>query len=269
MKPKDIPKKSFVIKEPLFIKSLKLAKSNSNKTGLMILFDLMFMASLFGLQTLFNYAAQNISLPQTSSIFFVFIAFSLIYYLVVLFVYSFFKYSVLDFISSLYDISQFSYKRLGQFYSLNIILAGLFFSMMIFANFILLTVKPDYRPWVFIAMAVPAGLFFYVFINAAHFIFCQYNSVKKSIVSGLNVTFTKIRAYRETIMLMIVFALILYMLFYGAGYLLRVLTSKNNVLYLNSYAYFKQAAILTFDIVFYFVILINRISFYKIVRELD
>jgi len=75
------------------------------------------------------------------------------------------------------------------------------------------------------------------------------------------------KIYRETILIMILLALALWLLFFGSGYLIRLLASKNYSLYLNTYAYFKQASIIVFDLVFYLVVLINRISFYDIIRE--
>ena len=152
--------KNIVKKEPLFVKSFKLAKSNPNKAGLMVLFDAMFLVSFFGLQILATNFSQSIAVFATSASIFIFIVFSLIYYLIVLFVFSFFKYSILDFIKSLFEKTGFSFKRLGQFYSLNLIIAGIFFAIMILANFLLASIKEQYRPFVFIFLAAPYPLFF-------------------------------------------------------------------------------------------------------------
>ena len=84
---------------------------------------------------------------------------------------------------------------------------------------------------------------------------------------SFKITFTKIKAYRETISIMILSALVLWLLFFGSGYLIRLLASKSYSLYLTYYAYFKQASTVIFDIVFYAVILINRISFYSITKN--
>src|SRR3989344_9533816 len=107
MKLKPVPKIKIEKKESLFIKSFKLAKSNPNKTGLMILFDALFLVSIFALNALAAYFAQSLVVPTNLSSAFVFIAFSLIYYLMALFAYSFFKYSVLDSIKSLSEKADF------------------------------------------------------------------------------------------------------------------------------------------------------------------
>ncbi len=259
--------KNIVKMESLFIKSFHLAKSNPNKTGLMILFDVLFLVSVLGLYNLFNYFAQSLALPTTLISAFVFIGFSLIYYLIILFAYSFFKYIILDYIKSLFEQTEFSFKRLAQFYSLNIIIAGTFFAILILANFLLAIIKAQYRPFVFIFLAIPYFLFLYVIINTSHSLFYEGNSIKDSIKKSFRITFTKMKVYRETILIMILFALLLWLLFLGSGYLIRILASKNYNLYLTTYSYFRQVSIIIFDLVFYLIILINRISFYDIVRE--
>ena len=267
MKLKPVPKLKIERKESLFIKSFRLAKSNPNKTGLMILFDVLFLVSIFALNALATYFAQSLVVPSTLSSAFVLIAFSLIYYLIALFAYSFFKYSVLDCIKSLFEKAEFSFKRLAQFYSLNIVIAGIFLAIMLLANFIVVSIKPEYRPFLFILLAIPYLLFLYVIANISHSLFYQGNSIKDSIKKSFRITFTKMRVYRETILIMVLFALALWLLFFGSGYLIRVIGAKNYSLYLNMYAYFKQASIIVFDLAFYLVILINRISFYAISRE--
>lgn len=266
MKSKDIAKKEK--KEPLFAKSFRLAKSNPNKAGLMVLFDAMFLASFFGLQILAKNFSQSMPVftPPASAV--IFIVFSLIYYYsIVLFVYSFFKYSILDFIKSLFEKTEFSFKRLGQFYLLNLIIAGIFFAVMILAIFLLASIKAQYQPYVFIFLATPYLLFLYVIINTSHSLFYQDNSVKNTIKKSFSITFTKITIYRETILTMVIYALVLWLLFLGSDWLIRLLASKNYSLYLSSYAHLKQASVIFFDLVFYFVILINRISFYAITKE--
>ena len=259
--------KKIVKKESLFIKTFNILKSNPDKLGLMVLFDALFLISAFGLQTLFRYFSQSFALPITLSAGIIFLVFSLVYYLIVLFVYSFFKYCVLDFIKSLLEKTSFSFNRLGQFYALNIIIAGIFLAVMLALNFILANIKQAYQPFVFIVLAAPYVLYLYAITNISHSLFYQGASIKHSIKNGFKITFTKIRSYRETILIMILAALVLWLLFLGSGYLVRLIGSKNYSLYLVIYAYFKNAAIIIFDIVFYFIILVNRTSFYNIAGD--
>ena len=236
----------------------------------MILFDGLFLASIFALNRLAQYftpALIGAIIAPTLTSAAVFIIFSLIYYLIALFAYSFFKYSILDFIKSLFEKGEFSFRHLGKFYSLNIIIAGIFFAVILAANFLLASIKQTYAPFVFIFLAIPYLLFLYVIINTSHSLFYEGASIKESIKRSFRSTFTNMKIYRETILVMIVFGLFLWLLFYGSGYLIRILTSKNYSLYLSSYAYFKQASIIAFDVAVYLIILINRISFYALIRE--
>lgn len=266
MKPKAIPEKG-LIKDSLFFKSLRLAKSNPNKTGLIVLFDILFLVSAFGLQRLSQYFSQGIAIPTAFASAFTFIIFSLIYYLAILFAYSFFKYGILDFIKSMFGKTEFSFRRLGQFYLLNIAIAGIFLAVMMLLNFALASVKRDYAPFVFIFLAVPYSLFLYVILNTSQSLFYEGSSIKGSIKKGFGIAFTRIRSYREIILAIIVSALALWLLFLGGGYLIRLAAVKNYSFYLSAYSYFKQAGIIAFDLIFYIVILINRISFYAVARE--
>ena len=263
---KTIPRK-ISVKGSLFVKSLRLAKSNLNKAGMMVLFDALFLVSIFALYSLSDYFARSLAVGTAFASASVFIAFSLIYYLAALLVYSFFKYSVLDYIKSLFDKTDFSFSRLGQFYSLNIIIAGIFFAAMLLFNLILAGIKQPYAPFAFIFMAIPYLLFLYAMVNVSHSLFYQGASIKKSIKEGFRITFTRMGVYRDTVLVIIFLALILWLLFIGSGYLVRFIGSKNYALYLTLYSYFRQASIIFFDITFYIAILINRISFYSLSKE--
>ncbi len=254
-------------KEWIFVKSLKLAKSNTNIVGKIILFDLMFFVSFFALQRLFQYFSKNLFFPNQFSSAVVLILLSLVYYLVILLLYSFFKYNILEFIKSLFEKTQISFNRFGQFYALNLMIAIIFFAIIYFLGFIISSVKQNYAPIVFVLLAIPYSLFLYVVINLSHSLFYQDNLLKESLKRGFSDAFAKIKAYRETILVMILAALILFLLFFGAGYLIRLLTSKNYSLYLTAYSYFKQISIIVLDVIIYLIILINRISFYYITKE--
>ena len=256
-----------IARNSLFVKSFNLAKSSPGKTGLMVLFDAMFIISFFTLQKLFGYFASNLAVSSLTSTFYLLIIFSLIYYLVILFLYSFFKYSVLDFIKSLFNETKFSFNRLWQFYILNIAIAGIFLAIMLALNFILINIREPYAPYAFIVLAAPYSLFLYIVVNISHSKFYEGNTIKTAIKKSIIASIAKIKNYRETIFVMVIGALILWLSFLGIGYLLRLSTSMNFSLYLIFYSYFKQASIIVLDIVIYLFILINRISFYAAIKE--
>ena len=267
MKQKHILKKPILIKESLFLKSVKLAKSNPNKIGLMLLFDILFIIAAFSLNSILQYFAQSIAITQPLWSIVAFIALSLFYYLIMLLVYSFFKYLVLDYVKSLFEKSSFSFNRLGQFYGLNVVLAAIFFASILLFDYVIRYIQIQYRPWVFVSIAVPYLILFYVMVNASQTLFYSGSSIKDSLRNGFKMTFMKLKAYRETILVMIIASLLLWLLFFGAGYLIRLAASKNYSFYLSAYAYYKQATIIVFDIVLYLIILINRITFYGMMKE--
>ena len=254
-----------LIKNSLFAKSFDLAKSNPGKIGLMILFDASFLASFYYiLPLILGYFAGTILLFQSGAFIYAYLLFEFIYRLLQIFVYSFFKYSILDFIKSLFQKTEFSFKRLVQFYLLNI---SLILPLFIAFNFVLGSVKEAYRPYFFIITGIPISLFLYAILNLAHSFFSEGNSIKNSLKKSFSLAFEKMKAYRETIGVIILTLLVLGVFFLIAGYLIRFSTSGNYLLYLKAYSYFKTATIAIVDFVIYFIIVINRISFYSAARD--
>ena len=223
-----------LIKNSLFTKSLNLAKSNPGKIGLMVLFDISFLASFYYIiPLLLGYTAGAFLWPQSGAFIYAYLLFDFIYRLLQIFVYSFFKYSVLDFIKSLFLKTEFSFRRLGQFYSLNLILI---FPLFIAFNFALGSVKEAYRPYFFIITGIPIFFFLYAILNLAHSFFSEGNSMKNSLKKSFSLAFWKIKYYRETILAIILALLALGILFLIAGYLIRLFTTGDYLLYLKAYS---------------------------------
>jgi len=254
------------IRNSLFAKSISLAKSNPDKICLMVLFDALFIVSFFILKKFFDSFAGQIPLPTTAGAFYTFMIFSLVYYLIVLFIYSFFKYGTLHFIKSLFSKSYFSAARLWDFYLLNVIIAGIFFGIMLAFNLLLASLKQSYAPYVFIVLAIPYFLSLYVITNISHSIFYAGNTIKNTLKKSSGIIFTNMKFYRETVFIMILSAMALWLVFLGSGYLVRYFTSGNNIAYLITYGYFRQASLIVIDIIAYVIVLINRISFYSLMN---
>ena len=268
-----------IFKNSLFFSSFRLAKSNPGKLAMMILFDSLFLISFFIFQKSFGYFTRMLTLPQIQNSFysvFVLIVYSLIYYMLILLVYSFFKYCLLDFIKSLFTPSKFSFKKLGNFFLLNLAIAGIFFAISAIAGAILINIKEAFQPYLFILLASPYwvvynkysilslhSLIFYIVVNISHSLFYEGASLADTIKNGFSTAFTKIASYRKIISSMILAALAFGILFLGMNYSLKYLAAKNFYLYVYVNSYFQQASVIIFDVAFYFIILINRISFYK------
>ena len=254
-----------IIKNSLFLKSLRLSKSNPSKIALMVVFDVSFLVSFFYVLPIFaRYFVQSIFIAPTPAFALIFSIFSFAYNLLVLLGYSFLKYCVLDSVKSLFEKAEISFNRLGQFYLLNI---TLFLPIFLGFSFVLSNIKEIYQSYVFIALGAPISLLLYAIANLSHSFFYQGDSIKEAIKISLKITFTKLKAYRETILMIIIGALILGLLFFGVGKIISLIASRNYMLYLNIYGYFNQISIIALDLIFYFIILINRISFYAIAKE--
>ncbi len=249
----------------LSINSLRLLAGNLGSFGMMALFDALFLVSLFGLQMLFNYFAQFLVIPsQLTAMAFFYIALTSIYFLVILFAYSFFKYGLLYSVKSLFDKTEFSFNRLWRFYLLNIALI-----LPAFASFSILleSIKESYRPSIFIAMGIPLFILLYLVTNLSQSFFYEGLSIKKSVRKSFAVAFTKIKDCAELILLIGFSVMLLGLLLLGSGYLVRLAADRNYMFYLNLYGYFRQASIISFYLVYYSAISINRISFYQITKK--
>ena len=258
--------KSFV-RDSVFLQSFRIVKSNLGISGMIILFDLMFLVSFLTMQKLSSYSAQAIVPYANLNPLLLLFALSLIYYLIVLFVYSIFKFSVLGFINSLFAKSRTSFREFWKFYVLNLAIALVFLAVMLALDYILANLKPNFAPYVFLVMAVPYALILYAVVNLSQSLFCHGNSLAASLKRGFVITFTGMKRYRETMLVMIISAAALWLIFLGIGYIIQDSTSANYALYLKVYSVFGEALKWAISIVFYFLIFINRISFYKITQD--
>ena len=258
--------KSFV-KDSLFLQSFRIVKSNLSISGMIFLFDIMFLVSFLTMQKLSSYSAPAIVPYVNVNPLLLLFLLSLIYYLIVLFVYSIFKFSVLGFIKSLFAKSRSSFSEFWKFYALNLAIALIFLAVMLVLDYILANLKPDFAPYVFLVMAVPYALILYAAVNISQSLFCHGSSLAASLKKGFAITFTEMKRFRETVLVMIISAVALWIIFFGIGYLIQAFTSANYMLYLKTYSVFGEASKWAISVVFYFLIFINRISFYKITQD--
>lgn len=261
-------KKPFKIEGSLFVKSLKLLKSNPSSAGLMILFDALFLSTFFATFRIFAYFAENLGLPQVPSSIFAVLVLSIIYYLLIILAYSFFKCGIFDFMKSLFEKSEISFRRLGKFYLLNIVIAGIFFFFFLLLNFLLASIKEAYRPIVFPAFAAPISVLMYILTNTTQSLFYEGHSINDALRKGLRLTFTKIKLY-STVLAVMLTASILWLAVSAFGYLLNFIGYRSYAIYQAIYRFYGNKSIIlaVFTILFYFVFFMNRITFYRMVKE--
>lgn len=268
-----------LITNSLFFKSARLARQNPGKIVLMVLFDVLFLASAFVLHILFAYIAKSLYLPQAESSFYISLTLTLIYYLTLLSVYSFFKYSTLSFVKSMFSKTKFSFSAFGKFFFLNITLAGIFFIASLLAGLILMNIKQPYQIFAYFVIASPYwtaynpyslfslhSLLFYAAINLSQSFFYENNSLKNSLKSGFKEVLPKLRVAKGIILPAIISGIALALLLSGIGYFVRNL-SGNYAFYLTAYSYFSIFSTWAVVGCAYLLMIINRISFYILARK--
>ncbi|HLG23731.1 MAG TPA: hypothetical protein VI564_02260 [Candidatus Nanoarchaeia archaeon] len=250
-----------IASKSLFLSGAKSLFKNPGKLCLIVLFDLsFFLTFIFIMPNLAQFFAQGFLFLDESFISYVYFAMSVIYSLLMMFIYSFFKYGILEFIRSMHSKGQVSLKRLWKFYLLNLVIYAP--PYIIFSSFIS-GIKEEYRVLVFVIAGVPLALFVYLAANFSQTLFHKGNTLKDSLKRCFELI-GKFKQYFEIIAVLVLVPLALSLLFLIFVYLIKVFTTGNYPSYLVAYSYFKAASVITFDALAYFVVVVNRVSFYQI-----
>ena len=188
------------IKNSLWWKSYSLIRQNSKLALYIFILDLMFIALLYG----FSFVSQQI-LPEDPSVYFQFgssgaliisVSIALVYILIMIFIYSFFKYGVLDMIHSMIRNTKFDFGKLVKFYKLNIVVFGLpFLVFVLFYVVTLLALRREVQPvisWIFLIIV---AIFAYPYYNIAHTLFTRNYDIKKILGISLKLTLRKFKNY--------------------------------------------------------------------------
>ena len=258
-------KKRFV--ESSFLRVFSIIKKNPNIYLYTIILDFIFVALIMFIGKYFgSLIPQN---PQQLMDFFKsqanLLLFSLIYasiyYLLIIFIYSITKLSILKLIK--YKKSKFSMKSLGKFYSLNISIFAIFFFTILILLWVLAAILTrDFLKYLLLILLIPLIFFVYSIINISHTLFIK-NQRERIIRKSFNIAFTKIKQYGMFIVWDILLALI-YLLFYNLIHLFFRFIIFSNQELLTAYGniYLKTFNIISV-IFLYIIIAFNRIYFYE------
>ncbi len=250
----------------VFFQSVKSLKSDPGRIGKILLFDALFVISFYALWKLFFYFNSGFTLQRTLGTGIIFLILSLIYYMIILFIYSFFKFCILDFVGSIGLQPRFSLKGFLDFCLLNIVILGVIIGLMLAINFVLYASKPQYKIYVFAILGVPFLIFSYLFTNFSQQSFYSGLTIKKSIKKGIKFSVTR---NGGIILTTLVLTLIFWLLIYLPAYTFNLLASSDFQLYLAGYSLYAKAMIILSYIAAYLIILINRVSFYLITKNSD
>lgn len=258
-----------VFLESSFSKVFSIIKKNPKKYIYTILIDFIFLALIVflgrSLNSLIPTNPQQLMgfLKAKSNILIFSLLYASLYYLLIIFIYSITKLSILKIIKSLHEKSKLNLKGLKKFYLLNILIFIIFFStVLIVVGILSLTLKEDFLKYIILILSIPYLFFVYSIINIAHTLYIK--GAKKGIIKkSISIVFNKLNKYGMFIVWDIIL-LFIYLLFYNIVHLIFKFTIFTNQQILNAYGntYMKLFNILSI-ILFYLMIAFNRIYFYK------
>ena len=172
------------VKNIEFIRSVGILISNPGKMAAIASIDILFFLTVFILRRFaeslnINQSAGNISLIAGI------LLLSILYYAVLLLIYSFFKLCALGLVKSAVEKSGFSFRRLGKFYLLNLLMFSAILITSILVGLILSSAKENFMLWVVGLLGVPYFIIAYIFMNVSHSVFAQKYLIKESLEEGL------------------------------------------------------------------------------------
>ena len=235
------------------IGSLKIIFRNKKDSSIIIMLDFLLLVSIWAVSKFFELLTESMN-PQLSylSIFLLFFLTTLIYIILLIFAYSFIKLKILGFINSITSkLKVQSEKNIMGFFLMNTALFAVVSVVYLIIGYIVLNTKEKYQNPVSIMLFFVFAAFFYIFINVSHSLFYKTDSIKKSV--GASIGYFKNKKVFYIVMQSILILFILYIPYYFA--------------YLHTYGMTQKIVIIVFLLLIYFVLFINRISFYIISEE--
>tara|TARA_Y100000310_G_C20581608_1_gene763291 strand:+ start:130 stop:960 length:831 start_codon:yes stop_codon:yes gene_type:complete len=258
----------------LLIRTLKLIKLNKKLFFLTLAFDFLFITSLYFLGQLISALitanipgiANFLMLPILTLLFAV--SFSIVYILLLILVYSFFKYNILDLIKSMNQKTEFDFKRFKKFYILNLITYISGFLIFLTASLIFMGIKPEYISITSLIIFIPLGLLFYSFLNFSHSYFASDALPVKAVLKRSLKKISKISSYYKVYLITLAYFLVYFIIYYPIALLLKTILIQKYSLLGFFPIYSKIFSVIT-AIVMFGIIAHNRVYFYMTVKEED
>ncbi len=249
-------------KKSLLGKTLSLIRKNPGPFLYMLLFDFLLAGIIYSLSVATKFFPIQDSLVVFGILF-------LIFLLIIILVYSFFKYLVLDSLKSVFRKGELNFKDFFSFYKLNLAVflvpfILIFIGILAFASSNLL--QYDLTGMVLVVvlliLLIPVLLFIYTLVNMSHTLFVQAKKekiVKNALKKSLNIPlYGKIYSYN-------LFFLIIYLVIWlAANYFLR---SSGFSTYLQYYSGYRIFIWILTTVVVYFIVVFNRVNFYLVVNK--
>ena len=252
------------LKNSYFVKTFLLLKKNPDNLFLIFILDIWFAAALLLSSKLATIVGKAVfTQPLQFYSIMPLITFAVGYYLVIIIIYSFFKYFVLNYLKNMFEKVKTDFKRLGSFFLLNFTMVFFLFIIFIALNGVfLLNVKPQLRPFVLLLINVPLTFFSYAVINIAHSLFINSANIKDVLIKTIKITFANIKSYAGIYLSSVIIFAVYYFVYYGSMLLL-----KNTASYMIYYSAYLKIFIVLTGIIAYIIIFFNRAYFYLIIKE--
>jgi len=195
------------------------------------------------------------------------LAIAVIYILIMLLIYSFFKYGVIDLIHSLFRKTDFDFKNVLKFYKLNIAVvllpATLFAAFFALANVLFVSRFAVSISWIFLIILI---LVIYPFLNIAHALFTRNYPIKKIVKIAYRLAL-KPKLYLSVYVFSAAALTVFLLFFYLIGLLLGATVFQDPLTFQQYYPLYGSAFAILLAIVLYKIIFFNRIYFYVIVES--
>ncbi|MDO8741190.1 MAG: hypothetical protein Q7J54_06490 [Candidatus Woesearchaeota archaeon] len=249
----------FSIKKTLFLEVFRKIKPAPSLFFYMLLFDAMFLLSIYSANKIVGvFSEGRIILPIYA------LAYMLLYFLIFAALYSFFKYSILHFIKSMFEKSDLNFGRFGKFYLINIIIFFVFGAIFFILSAIIpFLIVESYQKLV-LRIALILFLFFaYSFLNICHSYFA---SGKNPVSAALSFTFKKIPSYIPVFLGSVLFLLAYFIIYAIIGLIMKYTLFSKPVPMSYNTIYNAAFSIVTI-VIFYLINAFNRVYFYLIVKS--
>ena len=247
----------------ILARTFRLVRAQPAKFLKIVFFDILLIAFLVILRTTSELYSSRLAEPTTKALAFTYLFFYFLYYIAVLFVISFFVYTIMHYIINFFERKTISYSRFGEFFSLNITLAGIFVSLLLLFIYIIDGVKQQYQIPAFFAMAFVFIATLYSTISISHSCFFAGDGWKASVKKGIVLSFTGIRKNWDMVLTPFAAAAAMWAVYFAVAKLIELLSSINFTFFIKVYYYFSLTAPYALFFLMLMLLNVNRISFYS------
>ena len=256
-------------RESHLAKTLGFVKNNPKNMLHIILFDILFLAAIgaFYKLTEFFFLKTPPEISVTTTI--LYLILTLMYYLTLILIYSFFKYSILNSIKSLFKKTKRGFSNLKKFYLLNLLIfVALFMAFLVLNGVFLIGVKEEYAAYVFLIINVPLFLIAYIFMNIGHTLFSETEKPKiKEIVRKAFNLVLEVKRYWGIFLADMAVIIAYFTVFYLIGMTLKATVFKSYLTPAKYYDIYTMGFSIITTLFFYFLFFFNRVYFYNIIKK--